>query len=71
MMQNVRATAFTFSELLKESQHLGRGGVGGWVDGKITKLRLGLKCFYVMQFKHFQDSLNLSDVQKFGVIIRA
>ena len=46
MMQNIRATAVTFSELLKESQHLGWGGVGGGVDGKITKLRLGLKCFY-------------------------
>ena len=46
MMQNVRATAFSFSELLKESQHLGRGWLGGGVDGKITKLRLDLKCFY-------------------------
>ena len=40
MLQNFRATTFTFSKLLRENQHGGRGVGGGGVGGGVCKLSL-------------------------------
>ena len=46
MLQNTRATTFTVSELLRESQReRGRGRGAGW-ETALPASRLGLKCKY-------------------------